>query len=127
MKWIEIEYRGRLRRVPAVKAQGRLWFHLDGETHVIESAKAARGGARSGASALGEPGVLKAPMPGKITKVAATLGQSVKRGQALIVMEAMKMEYTLEADRDGVVTEVDATLGAQVRLGQILLRLGEAK
>lgn len=125
MKWTEVEFMGRKVRVPAVKSQGRLWFHWQGQTHVLdlERAGSRRGGASDKAKA--HPGVISAPMPGKITRVATELGQAVKAGQALVVMEAMKMEYTLEADRDGKVTELNAKLGEQVSLGQVLVRVGD--
>ena len=108
--------------MPAVKAHGRLWFHLDGVTHVVESA--ASSARRSSGPVSGEPGVIKAPMPGKITRVAVALGDTVQKGQALIVMEAMKMEYTLESDLAGPVTEIGFAVGSQVALGQTLVRVG---
>lgn len=64
-------------------------------------------------------------MPGKVTKVAVQKGESVTKGQALVVMEAMKMEYTLEADRDGKVNEVNVEAGRQVALGEVLVRVGD--
>jgi 3-methylcrotonyl-CoA carboxylase alpha subunit len=47
----------------------------------------------------------------------------VKRGDALVVLEAMKMEHTLTAPRDGKVAEVSATAGAQTTDGAILVRM----
>ncbi|MEZ6028380.1 MAG: biotin carboxylase N-terminal domain-containing protein [Hyphomonadaceae bacterium] len=69
---------------------------------------------------------IRAPMPGKILEVKAAAGQSVKRGDALVVMEAMKMEHTLAAPRDGVVAAVDATAGVQTVEGAVLVRLEPA-
>lgn len=123
MKWVEVEFQGKTVRVPAVKHQGKLWFHWQGETHVVETSVTRRSGGEKGAT---HPGVLVAPMPGKITQVRVSKDDLVKKGQALVVMEAMKMEYTLEADRDGKVTEVNAKLGAQVALSEVLVRIGEA-
>ena len=76
----------------------------------------------AGASAA-EGGRLTAPMPGKVIALLATVGQSVQRGQALAVMEAMKMEHTLTAPRDGVVAEVLYAVGDQVAEGGELLKL----
>jgi acetyl/propionyl-CoA carboxylase alpha subunit len=121
-QWCEIEFGGRRLRVPAVKSQGRLWFHWLGETHVVDvNAGTRRGG---GEKSKSHPGVITAPMPGKITKVNVSAGEKVKKGQALVVMEAMKMEYTLEADLDGVVKECNVEAGRQVALGAVLVRLG---
>ena len=71
----------------------------------------------------GEGGRLTAPMPGKVISMLAKAGDTVKRGQALAVMEAMKMEHTLHAPRDGVVAEVLYGVGDQVAEGGELLRL----
>ncbi|MEP3890790.1 MAG: acetyl/propionyl/methylcrotonyl-CoA carboxylase subunit alpha [Hellea sp.] len=68
---------------------------------------------------------LTAPMPGKIIAVKAKVGDIVKAGDPLIIMEAMKMEMTLEAPRDGVVAEVTAELDALVTDGEMLLALEE--
>jgi 3-methylcrotonyl-CoA carboxylase alpha subunit len=66
---------------------------------------------------------IRAPMPGKVLDVKAVAGQAVKRGDALVVMEAMKMEHTLVAPRDGVVAEVGADAGVQTIEGAVLVRL----
>jgi 3-methylcrotonyl-CoA carboxylase alpha subunit len=68
---------------------------------------------------------LTASMPGKIIAVNAKAGVTVKAGDPLIVMEAMKMEMTLEAPRDGIVAEVNFEAGALVSDGEILLTLEE--
>ncbi|MCR9135481.1 MAG: acetyl/propionyl/methylcrotonyl-CoA carboxylase subunit alpha [Alphaproteobacteria bacterium] len=66
---------------------------------------------------------LTAPMPGIVKQVHVRAGESVESGQALIIMEAMKMEITLAAPRDGVIAEILAGDGAQVSDGDVLLRL----
>jgi 3-methylcrotonyl-CoA carboxylase alpha subunit len=70
-----------------------------------------------------EQGGLGAPMPGKVLSIAVAAGQAVRRGQALAVMEAMKMEHTIHAPRDGVVQELLVAVGDQVAEGAQLLRL----
>ena len=70
-----------------------------------------------------EVGRLSAPMPGKVIAYLVKLGESVSQGQALAVMEAMKMEHTLNAPRDGVVAELMYSVGDQVAEGGELLRL----
>jgi 3-methylcrotonyl-CoA carboxylase alpha subunit len=74
----------------------------------------------------GEAGALKAPMPGKIVQVLAEAGARVRRGAALIVMEAMKMEQTLVAGADSVVAAVHAATGDQVEAGAVLVSFEEA-
>jgi 3-methylcrotonyl-CoA carboxylase alpha subunit len=71
----------------------------------------------------GEGGRLTAPMPGKVVSFAVKAGDTVKRGQTLAVMEAMKMEHTIAAPLDGVVAELLFEPGDQVSEGSELLRL----
>jgi 3-methylcrotonyl-CoA carboxylase alpha subunit len=70
-----------------------------------------------------EGGRLAAPMPGKVVAFFVKAGDAVQRGQALAVMEAMKMEHTLNAPSDGTVTELLYSPGDQLAEGAELLRL----
>ena len=74
-------------------------------------------------SASGDTNVIEAPMPGLVKAVFAAPGQSVKEGDRLAILEAMKMEHSLLAARDGVVAEVLADAGSQVEAGAALVRL----
>jgi 3-methylcrotonyl-CoA carboxylase alpha subunit len=71
-----------------------------------------------------EGGRLTAPMPGKVVSFAVKAGDKVKAGQALAVMEAMKMEHTISAPKDGTVAELLYAPGDQVADGAELLKLG---
>ena len=64
-----------------------------------------------------------APMPGLVKVVSTKAGATVSKGDALLVLEAMKMEHTLTAPRDGVVAEVLASVDDQVTDGMLLLAL----
>ncbi len=64
---------------------------------------------------------LTAPMPGKIIAVKVEAGAKVERGQALLVMEAMKMEHTIRAPADGIVEKVHFKVGEQVDEGVELI------
>ena len=64
---------------------------------------------------------LVAPMPGKIVRVLVTVGETVRRRQPLVVIEAMKMENELRASRDGAVAEVLVKEGQLVDAGALLL------
>jgi 3-methylcrotonyl-CoA carboxylase alpha subunit len=70
-----------------------------------------------------EGGRLTAPMPGKVVSFTVTAGDKVKAGQALAVMEAMKMEHTISAPKDGTVAELLYAPGDQVAEGAELLKL----
>lgn len=66
-------------------------------------------------------GELEAPMPGRVTRVAVAVGERVKRGQELIVVEAMKMENALVAPTDGVVRSLAVKVGDMVAPGPALV------
>jgi 3-methylcrotonyl-CoA carboxylase alpha subunit len=70
-----------------------------------------------------DAGRLTAPMPGKVVSFAVKAGDKVSRGQALAVMEAMKMEHTIAAPADGTVEELLYLPGDQVAEGAELLRI----
>ena len=76
--------------------------------------------------AAAEGGRLTAPMPGKVVSFAVKAGDKVKAGQALAVMEAMKMEHTIAAPHDGTVAELLYAPGDQVTEGAELLKLQAA-
>ncbi|WP_183092688.1 acetyl/propionyl/methylcrotonyl-CoA carboxylase subunit alpha [Nocardioides stalactiti] len=65
-------------------------------------------------------GSLLAPMPGSVVAVHAQVGDVVAEGQALLVMEAMKMQHTIAAPYSGTVTELAASTGQQVEAGTVL-------
>jgi acetyl/propionyl-CoA carboxylase alpha subunit len=68
---------------------------------------------------------LASPMPGKITSITVSEGQTVKKGDVLVVVEAMKMEHAITAPRDGTIDHVSCTVGEQVDEGRELLGLTE--
>jgi acetyl/propionyl-CoA carboxylase alpha subunit len=68
-----------------------------------------------------EAGSLHAPMPGKVIKVLVALGETVSEGQALLVLEAMKMEHSLRAPHAGIVRDIRAGEGEQVAADQVLV------
>ena len=66
-------------------------------------------------------GVVKSPLPGVIIDVNCKVGDIIKKGQTLLVLEAMKMENTIPSDRDGVVTEIKINTGDSVLEGADLV------
>lgn len=70
------------------------------------------------------PAPLKAPMPGLVVRVAVAVGDEVTAGQALVVVEAMKMENELRTAAAGIVTAIRIAEGVAVEKGAILVELG---
>jgi 3-methylcrotonyl-CoA carboxylase alpha subunit len=93
-------------------------FAAQGATQIVEIDLLAHAG-----EAASEGGRLTAPMPGKVVSFAVKAGDNVKKGQALAVLEAMKMEHTIAAPADGQVAELLYAPGDQVVEGAELLRL----
>jgi propionyl-CoA carboxylase alpha chain len=60
-------------------------------------------------------------MPGKVIDLRVQVGDRVKAGETLVLLEAMKMEHPMSATEDGVVSEVRVELGEQVESGAVLL------
>jgi acetyl-CoA/propionyl-CoA carboxylase, biotin carboxylase, biotin carboxyl carrier protein len=75
------------------------------------------------ATAAPSDGAVVAPMPGTILTVSGEVGQRVRAGETLVVMEAMKMEIALQAPFDGSLEALDAAEGEQVPLGRELFRV----
>lgn len=88
-------------------------------------AKAAPKAAPKAAAPAGGQGSVKvnAPMPGKILSVKASAGQAVKKGDVLLVLEAMKMENEVVAPGDGTVASINVAAGDSVEAGAVLATL----
>ena len=66
-------------------------------------------------------GAIKAPLPGVIIDVVVNVGDKVKRGQKLLVLEAMKMENNINSDKDGTVVEIKVRKGDSILEGTDLV------
>lgn len=82
---------------------------------------AAPAAAKSGPGA-GAP--VKAPLPGVVTKILVKEGQGVKKGETVLVLEAMKMENNITAEADGTVTGICVSAGDSVMEGTTLITIG---
>ena len=74
----------------------------------------------------GAPLDVVAPLPGRIVKTGVQHGDAVRRGAALMVLEAMKMELVVEAPRDGIIGDVTVSEGDQVVEGAVLVTFADA-
>jgi biotin carboxyl carrier protein len=68
---------------------------------------------------------IKAPIPGLVVAVHAAIGDAVREGQPLIILEAMKMQMELKSPRSGHVTELAVKPGQEVNQGQALATVGD--
>ncbi len=121
MKEQRFELNGRVHKVRSMKIGADVWLHVDGRTYVVapeaKKKSASAGGVESATDSV------ESPMPGKILKINAKVGDLVEANQVLIVMEAMKMEYSLTSAIKGKVKIVKAKEGEQVELNQVLIEV----
>ena len=96
------------------------FVHVDGANYVL-TVPDTRTSRRRGASA--GSGQLTAQMPGQVTAVEVSAGDSVTAGQTLVVLEAMKMEIRVTAPTDGLVKAVHVSVGDVVERGQTLVEI----
>ncbi|MFD0278906.1 acetyl/propionyl/methylcrotonyl-CoA carboxylase subunit alpha [Kitasatospora sp. NPDC127111] len=94
------------------------WLGVDGDAWPLHAHDPVGESAAAGAA---HHGALTAPMPGTVTVVKTTAGEQVRRGQPLLVLEAMKMEHVIAAPHDGTVSELRATAGATVAMEELLV------
>lgn len=116
---IRIETDGRVVAATAAKHGSTITIVLDGDTHVFTRPDHL---AAHEDDEVADDRIVT-PMPGLIRSVTARAGETVSKGQALAVIEAMKMEFTMTSPRDGKIAEVFVRTGASVEAGAVLMAL----
>jgi 3-methylcrotonyl-CoA carboxylase alpha subunit len=106
-------------RSSIVDVEGERVLFLNGEAWSVGSVSSA---GVSGADVISD-GILRSPMPGRIINMSVRPGQSVKRGQTLLTLEAMKMEHAILAPFDGVVADIEVAEGQQVTENIVVARI----
>lgn len=96
-----------------------VWVHFAGRTYTLQRVA----GALRGEAAMGAERILRAPMPGQVIKVFFGEGDTVRAGDVLAVLEAMKMEIRITAPRDGKLARIAVSEGQRVDREQILVEL----
>ena len=103
----------------------RCWIWIDGKTMPLTMANGAPRSEkrRSAEHARAGERIVAAPMPGVVRAVRVTQGDAVTKGQALFVLEAMKMEIHVKAHRAGTLTQLNARVGQTVEREQVLAEI----
>lgn len=109
---VEIVADGGVHRAAAVRDGDRIYVWIDGKTFLFEREQRRR--TRAAADASGD---LLSPMPGRVRKTLVSVGDPVRRGQPLLVLEAMKMEHSIRSPRDGAVRRLLVREGDLVEAG----------
>jgi len=107
---------------PDEDGQVKVFLELNGQSRLMHVPKAGLANVRAKPQAEeGNPKHVGAPMPGTIVTVAAHTGQKVAKGDALLSIEAMKMETMLRAERDGTIKAIHARHGEHINAKDLLL------
>jgi acetyl/propionyl-CoA carboxylase alpha subunit len=122
VKEFSVPVDGKEVQIFAKSYKGVLWIHYNGQTYSFDADNGRRRKPK-GRGSSAETGEILAPMPGKIIQVTASKKSEVQEGEVLVVMEAMKMEYSLKSPRSGKIEKLHIAEGDQVMLGQILVSL----
>lgn len=120
---ISVEFQDRLYQSQVVLNKNSVYLFSQGKEIVLDLPEQAHyvPGAASLSHAASASSQIKAPMPSKIAQVMIKPGQKVKKGQTLLILEAMKMEHVMRAPMDGVVKRVGSEVGELVGDGQVLV------
>ena len=96
------------------------------ETRASQTPASPRPISRPAVPTTGGDGVVRAPMPGRIISVSIVVGDTVTKGQPIVVLESMKMENTITSPVDGTVSSVHVAAGDSVQHGQTLVEIAQA-
>ena len=107
-----VEMEKKLKAAPAPKPVARPAAKPAAAPAAAPAAKPAAGGAKSG---------VKSPLPGVILDIKVNVGDAVKKGQTIIILEAMKMENSINADKDGKIAAINVSKGESVLEGTDLV------
>ncbi|PWJ84972.1 biotin-dependent enzyme [Pseudaminobacter salicylatoxidans] len=106
------------------KGMMTVFFELNGQPRRVKVPDRIHGASASRARRKAEPGNdahVGAPMPGVVSTLAVAVGQTVKQGDVLLSIEAMKMETALHAERGGIISEVLVKAGDQIDAKDLLV------
>jgi biotin carboxyl carrier protein len=112
---------GTLVTFSVVRTDYGAWVWCNGRARLVQDASVLE--RRKARGPVGTPGQVTPPTPAAVMRVLVDTGDEVTKGQALVVVSAMKMEMTLAAPYDGTVTAVNTQVGAQVSPGEILVEI----
>ena len=119
---------GTLHRLAVLRGESRGRYSLWSDSYrfeleALDERRRAINDLSGAAAANSGPAPLVAPMPGLVVRVEVSVGDAVRTGQGVVIVEAMKMENELKAPGDGVVARVEVEAGQTVEKGTVLLVL----
>ena len=116
MKFLSLEWKGEMYHFWAERDGDRLWIHWKGTTWLYHPPLASQPDEDL-------KNVILSPMPGRIVKLPFQPGDRIKKGDVLLVLSAMKMEYSFKAEAEGQIEKVFCKAGDQAVEDQVLIKL----
>jgi biotin carboxyl carrier protein len=113
---------GRQLVVDWARRDKEIFLQLDGQSFRLREEDAAHSAADADHGEDDEPS-MNSPLPGRVVKVLVKPGDEVKKGQPLVIIDSMKIEFEFKAPRSGAVDQVLAVEGRQIDVGQCLIIL----
>lgn len=114
---------GKVYEVEVEKGEAMIKSQFDAAVPTAQPAAPAQAAPAPSAPASGSANSVNAPMPGNINAVKVSSGQQVKKGDVLVILEAMKMENEIVAPKDGKIGQVFVQKGATVQTGAPLVEV----
>ena len=121
MKFLEIEWKDRTYKLLVQRDRKLLWIHYRGRTWVWSEDQVSKGKLKKKEKTL--KGLILSSMPGRIDKVFFKKGDKIQEGQTLLVMSAMKIEYSFRAEAEGVVEAIYCEVGQTIDSNQKLVKI----
>jgi pyruvate carboxylase len=102
-----------------------VFFELNGQPREVKVPDRKRGVVKADRPKADpqNPSHVGAPMPGKVTSISVSLGQTIAKGAKLLTIEAMKMETAVYSPRDGKIAKIDVQPGTQIATGDLLIEI----
>ena len=107
----------------AAEAGGVIWVSIDGDVFAFRVGASGR----RGPSSARDQDALSAPMPATVVRILVAAGDTVRQGDTLVALEAMKMELPIRAPRDGIIRAIHCEEGQLVQPGNALVEMERAR
>ena len=120
MKFLERQWKGKNYKLYVQRDHNSLWIHFQGKTILWEKKKDLQKIKKQKEKSSGR---ILASIPGRIQKLFVKKGDKVKKGQNLLSLSAMKIEYGFKAEGDGLVTDIFCKEGESVEAGKELVKI----
>ena len=120
MKFLDKEWKGKNYRFYVQRDQNSLWIHFQGQTWLWKSEKLLQ---KNQSKIKKKESLILSPLPGRIQRIFVKKNDKVKEGQNLLILSAMKMEYSFKSEGEAQVEEVFCEEGQTVDLGKKLVKM----